>query len=68
MNEDRYKLAYRRGYNAGRTLTAQAQPDSDPLRLMALQLVHVLQELGVVADLLEAGDQQFHGLNRGERV
>jgi hypothetical protein len=33
-----------------------------------LQLVHVLQELGVVAYFFEPADQQFHGLDGRQRV
>lgn len=32
LNSGRYKLAYRRGYNADDALTANAEPQSDPLR------------------------------------
>src|SRR3984957_18990101 len=33
-----------------------------------LELIHVLQELGVVAALFHLADQQFHGFNRRQRV
>src|ERR1035437_6042484 len=33
-----------------------------------LHLIHVGEELGVVADLFQAADEQLHGFDRGERV
>jgi VWFA-related protein len=35
--ESRYKLAYRRGYNADDSLTADARPEADPLRPMLMR-------------------------------
>ena len=43
--------------------TSRASPST-----ISLQLVHVGQEFGVVADLFQAADQQFHCFYRRKRV
>src|SRR5580698_8079016 len=48
-----------------------ARPKTGPAFVASnfcLQLVHVGQEFGVVADFFEAADEQFHCLNRRERI
>ena len=45
LNEGKYKLAYRRGYNADDSATAQAQPDSDPLRPLLVRGLPGVTEL-----------------------
>jgi VWFA-related protein len=37
LNEGKYKLSYRRGYNADDTITAEVKPESDPLRPLLIR-------------------------------
>jgi hypothetical protein len=43
---------------------ATASPDSSELAAGNLQLVHVLEEFGVVPHFFKTADQQLHRLNR----
>src|SRR5579863_2412478 len=41
---------------------------SDVRTLSKSELVHILQELGIIADLFEAGNEQFHGFDGRQGV
>jgi VWFA-related protein len=64
LAEGKYKLAYRRGYNADDSSTAQAEPDSDPLQPLLLRGLPGVTELLYGVRVVPAAQQPAPGAKR----
>ena len=64
LSQGNYKLAYRRGYNADDSSTAQAEPDSDPLRALLVRGLPGVTELLYGVRVVPAAQQPAPGAKR----
>jgi hypothetical protein len=61
LTEGRYKLAYRRGYNADDSATAQAEPETDPLQPLLVRGLPGVTELLYGVRVVPAAQQPGPG-------